>query len=118
MSTFKITIQRKTDARWLVVVEQYQWGDFLSIRSEGTLALQDDFRTELLGMEYDPQAYGMILGQALFHGSIRDALMQARARSVERIRVLLVVEAPELKPLRWERLCAPVRQGSGWRLMA
>src|SRR5262249_58248409 len=47
-------------------------------------------------------------GQALFRDEVRDAFVQALAKSDARLHLLLFIEAAELKGLRWERLCAPV----------
>ena len=43
--------------------------------------------------------------------------MQALARSEDRLHVLLFIEDPELKDLRWERLCAPL-DGARWDFLA
>jgi WD40 repeat protein len=117
MHTLEITIQRDMGTGWPVVVEHHLPGSLPS-RQEGVIHLDEERRTDLLRQEYSPEAYGTVLGQALFQGRVRDAFMQARATSEERLRVLLVIEAPDLKTLRWERLCAPARQGERWRLLA
>lgn len=104
MHTFEITIQRKVDDHWPIVVEQGQAGVFLPIRDEGALHLD---LTTLLS-QADPLDYGTVLGQALFRDDIRDAFVRARADSEDNLRVLLFVEDDELKSLRWERLCAPL----------
>ena len=65
-----------------------------------------------------PRAYGTLLGEALFAGAIRDAFVAARSGAgAGGLRVLLVIEDPELRPLRWERLCAPDGVG-GWDFLA
>jgi formylglycine-generating enzyme required for sulfatase activity len=106
MLTLELTIQRKTDDGWPVVAEQIQPG-LLPVRSEGLLRLD---QTALL-RQITPHDYGVTLGQAVFQGSIRDAFVHALAESAEGIRLLCFVEAPELRSLRWERLCAPVGPG-------
>ena len=48
-----------------------------------------------------------MLGKALFQENIRDAFVQALRESDGGLRVLLFIEAPDLRTWRWERLCAP-----------
>ena len=105
MSTFEITIQRKSGDTWPVVVEQSASGVFLPVRKEGTLQLD---REGLLLSQPDPKAYGTILGQAVFRDDVRDAFVQAVTKSDDCLHVLLFVEDAELRTLRWERLCAPL----------
>lgn len=106
MLTLEITIQRRTAESWPLVAEQLQPG-LLPTRSEGVLTLN---QTALLA-QLTPRAYGTALGQAIFQGQIRDAFAGALAESAEGIRLLLFVEADDLRQLRWERLCAPFQQG-------
>jgi hypothetical protein len=108
MNTFEITVQRKSGNSWPIVVEQSAAGVFLPVRNEGVL--QDDleeFQTRLRS-QASAKEYGTLLGRALFRDEIRDALVQALAKSDDRLHVLLFIEAAELKGLRWERLCAPL----------
>lgn len=56
------------------------------------------------------------MGQALFRDDVRDAFVRARAESDDNLRVLLFVEADDLRVLRWERLCAPI--DGGWNFLA
>ena len=72
-------------------------------RSEGLLQLD---RVELLAL-LDPLSYGTLLGQGVLSRGVRDTFVRARAGG-ETVHVLLFVEAPELRDLRWERLCAPL----------
>ncbi|HSN78625.1 MAG TPA: hypothetical protein VL334_26440 [Anaerolineae bacterium] len=74
MVTFEITIQRKSLTGWPVVVERSAPGQFLPMRSEGTLQLDLD----LLRRQVTPLDYGTVLGQALFAGPVRDACSSAR----------------------------------------
>ena len=61
--------------------------------------------------------YGEILGRAVFVDARRELFLQARAFARDTpLQVLLVVEAPDLQGLYWERLCAPAV--SGWQLLA
>jgi len=107
MLTLEITIQRRTEERWPLVAEQLQPG-LLPTRSEGLLTLSQ----AVLLAQLTPRAYGTALGQAIFQGQIRDAFAGALAESADGIRLLLFVEADDLRQLRWERLCAPFIQGS------
>jgi hypothetical protein len=92
----------------------------LPLRSEGRLELAEDYQADLLSKQLDAHDYGETLGQALFQGTLRDSYMAARAEAEaaqQPLRILLVVEDPDLKPLRWGRLCAP--DGSdGWNFLA
>ncbi|MCP4376147.1 MAG: CHAT domain-containing protein [bacterium] len=114
MNTFEITIQRKSGDNWPVVVEHSQSGAFLPTRSEGLLYLG----LGELKKQTTPLTYGTVLGKALFQDEVRDAFVRARATGENALRVLLVVEDPELKLLRWERLCAPIRLGGQWAFLA
>jgi len=104
MNTFEITIQRKAGDTWPVIAEQSCPGSFLPVRSEGVLAVDPEQLLALL----NAQAYGTHLGKTLFGGSIRDAFTRALADSNNDLRVLLFIEAEDLRMLRWERLCAPL----------
>src|SRR5215207_7545924 len=118
MSTFEITIERKTGDGWPVVVERTSPGASLRLRAEGTLLLGPEAEQALLAAVIEPEAYGTILGQALFREHVRDALARARAETTgdDRLRVLLTVEDEGLRILRWERLSAPL--DGGWDLLA
>jgi energy-coupling factor transporter ATP-binding protein EcfA2 len=113
---FEITIQRKWDEGWPVVVEQSQTGTFLPVRNEGRLALDEDSYQEHLLRQDTPLDYGSVLGKALLRDQVRDAFARARTESKDDLRLLLFVEDDELKTLHWERLCAPL--DGGWRLLA
>ncbi|MGB8646669.1 MAG: CHAT domain-containing protein [Anaerolineae bacterium] len=104
MDTLQITIQRKTGESYPVVVEYGASGAFLPVRTEGFAQIDPG---ALLPLNLNTHAYGVVLGQALFHGPIHDAFTRARAASAEQLRILLFVEPLELKSLRWERLCVP-----------
>jgi hypothetical protein len=104
MNTFQITIQRKSGDSWPVVVEESREGVFLPVRKEGLLKIEE---AEPLGQP-TPKDYGTVLGKALFQENIRDAFVQSLRESGDCLRVLLFVEAPDLRTWRWERLCAPL----------
>ena len=91
-----------------VAVEEDLPGSPLAIRGEGRLVLD----VEALRACATPRDYGLRLGEALFSGATLAAWQRARARGRERLHVVLAVEAPELRGLRWERLCAPL--GEAW----
>lgn len=102
---FEITIQHKTDEKgWPIVVEQNQLEDSLPIRKNGLL------RLNITELQSQPTRldYGTFLGKALFQEEIRDAFIHALADSNDKLRVLLFVEADDLKSLHWERLSAPL----------
>src|SRR5215471_2796785 len=108
MNTFEITVQRKSGNTWPIVVEQSAAGVFLPVRNEGVLQADlAEFQAQL-DSQTSAREYGTLLGQALFRDEVRDAFVQALAKSDARLHVLLFIEAAELKGLRWERLCAPV----------
>ena len=93
MHTFEITIQRKSGDVWPVVVEESASAVFLPVRHEGTLQLD---LTELAS-QTTPKDYGVVLGRALFRDEVRDAFVQALTKSQDYLRVLLFVEADDLK---------------------
>jgi hypothetical protein len=111
MNSCKITIQRKMAEQWPVVLEQQEAGNTLEMRTEGFLSLA----LEVLAAQVTAREYGTVLGQALFQEEIRDAFLHARAQSKDRLSVQLFVEAPDLRTLRWERLCAPL--DDQWRFL-
>src|ERR1700686_3605172 len=104
MYSFKITMQHKVGEQWPVVLEEKATDESLEIRSEGLFSL--DLQT--LSTQVTSRDYGMMLGQALFQGGVRDTFLHAQAQSEDRLSVQLFVEAPDLRTLRWERLCAPL----------
>jgi len=66
-NTLEITIQRRADGAWPVVVEDHRAGSLLSVRSEGQLELGEE------PAESSAIDYGTALGRGLFRDSIRDA---------------------------------------------
>jgi HEAT repeat protein len=73
----------------------------------GELGL-DEFELRLADFDIDPKAYGEHLFHALFNGRMRDVYFWAVGRAEERtngrLRVRLLIEAPRLHVLYWERL--------------
>jgi hypothetical protein len=108
MQTFEITIQRQVDDTWPVVVIQSTTGVFLPTRREGILELD----TSKLISASGPFEYGKLLGESLFRSSIRDAYVEALARSDDALHILLHIEDSKLRRLYWGRLCSPV--GGRW----
>jgi hypothetical protein len=108
MPTLEITVQRRTPEGWPVVTERRATDLAPPARGDGLLTLDPDV---LLAKQDDPDEYGLLLGQALFQGAIADELGLARKESLravgERLHLFLHVEAPDLRPLHWERLYAP-----------
>lgn len=119
MDIFEITIQYRQENGWPVVAERTRPSE-LPLRSEGWLKLDEEYEVDLLSKQGNARDYGETLGQALFQDTLRDSYMAARSNTEDAkqpLRVLLVVEDPGLKPLRWERLCAPDGSG-GWDFLA
>lgn len=125
MNIFEITIQRKYQDSWLVVVEHNKPNELPS-RSEGRLKLKpnnDGIFDELEELVWNPTTeYGEMLGKALFYDELRDAFATALAtipyndipnsdHNQNCLHILLHIEAEELKKLRWEKLCAPLNGG-------
>ena len=110
MNTFEITIQKKRDDFWPVVVERRASNMELAIRDEGVLFLDKS----ALNLHLMPLAYGIALGKALFRETVRDAFIKALERE-EKLHVMLEIEDDELRFERWERLCAPL--AAGWNFL-
>lgn len=112
MPTFELTLQRKTDSGYPVIAALTRPGGFLPLRREGMLNLD---AASLVELQYDPLAYGTALGQTLFVDEIRDTFREGLAAG-EPLRVLLSVEAPDLRTLDWHRLAAPF--DGCWRIIS
>lgn len=111
MNLFEITIQHKSNKGWPITALRYQTGDLLPVRSE------DYFNIDMKAVNaalYIPEDYGALLGKSVFRGEIEKAFIQALtdAKGINaKLRVLLFIEADDLRNLRWERLCAPTDRG-------
>ena len=90
----EITIQRRVDGGWPVVAERHKPGTLLPVRSEGRLESAGEPSSS------GARAYGTTLGCMLFRDAIRDAFVQARSDQPDGVRVLVFVEAEELKAWR------------------
>ncbi len=107
MNVLEITLQRKVENDWPAIGVFSRAGDSLPVRTESGLQLD----IQSLLPYANPKEYGIALGKALFQDDLRDALTRARAQAREDqqpLRILLNVEAEDLKSLHWERLCAPL----------
>ncbi|MFZ1342999.1 CHAT domain-containing protein [Thiothrix eikelboomii] len=119
MASLQITVQHRR-----VGGQEHSWpvsavfdsNDGLPYRKEGTLILPSDWQYELRRLSWDANKYGKFLGEALFKGSFRLIIYQA-LNEPNFIKVFLNVEAPELTPLRWERLFFPDSSDS-WHSLA
>jgi WD40 repeat protein len=100
----EITVQRAIERTWPVVAF-HEDGRGLRVRVQGVLELDPG---TLPTVYTSIRAYGTVLGRALFHDALGQALDRARQEAEDGVRVLLQVEADDLRDLRWERLCAPV----------
>lgn len=103
MNLLEITVQRGAVGRWPVVAFAED-GKGLRVRIQTDLQLDP---TEVLAASANVKSYGALLGHALFRDELREALTHARDDSEDGVRVLLYVEADDLRELRWERLCSP-----------
>jgi hypothetical protein len=112
LAIFEIAIQRASEEGWPVVVEWSDSNAGLPVRSDGL----SQFDLVALNSQITPRDYGTILGKALFRDDVRDAFLQALARSDEHLSVLLFVEERDLRILRWEWLCAPL--DGGWDFLS
>ncbi|MBX9253028.1 CHAT domain-containing protein [Desmonostoc muscorum CCALA 125] len=100
----EITIQHKKETFWPVIAEYRRKGEFFAKRYEGKLQLNVN---ELL-TQVTPLNYGKVLGAALFQGSIKTSYTTALSMSSSSnklLRILLFIEAEDLRTYRWERLC-------------
>ena len=112
MNTLELTLQRKTDSGYPVIAALTRPSGFLPLRREGMLNLDIPALSDL---QYAPLAYGTALGQALFVDDIRDTFREGLSGG-EPLRVLLSIEAPDLRVLDWHRLAAPF--DGRWRCLA
>ncbi|MEO0870140.1 MAG: hypothetical protein AAFY17_17260, partial [Cyanobacteria bacterium J06642_11] len=106
---------------WPVVVK-YKGKDGLISHKEGTLELSDKQRQELIANGNDAEAYGTLLGCALFKDKVGTAFSDAFIGSEFQLRFFLSIEVDDnddLRTLHWERLCFPEdRDQEEWSLLA
>jgi len=117
LSTFEITVQRKVDGEWPLVVRHQPGQGALSLWSRGKLVLDPatlDFTTA------GEKDYAIALGEAIFHDDIRDAFVRAVAEAKQdndTLRVLLFIEAEDLYSLHWEQLAGLFDRGWDYLLL-
>lgn len=120
MNTVELTVQRATADGWPVVIEETLSETISPLRHEAILRMQagelSGFLERLRTSQSDPVLYGTELGKFLLQGEIGRLLDQARARGSDGTRVLLTIEADDLKQLYWQRLCVPI--DGRWRPVA
>lgn len=119
----EITIQSKSgESRWPIVVRCKQ-PDGLIIHSKETLKLNQEDFNQLIAQSENEKEYGLLLGQALFQGAVRETFIRSLSKTTQdsHLRILLSIEVAEndpLKTLHWERLCAPIDTDGSWHLLA
>ena len=104
-----ITIKPRQDDAWPVEAVLQDRPRTIPAVIAGTLRIDE---TELRSL-VDPLAYGAYLGEALLRGAIRDAFVRALA-GASPLHLLISIDARELRPLLWERLCGPAGAGFGF----
>ena len=111
MYSFSITI-RRVRSELKVIAESSEPGITTAVRTENLLCL-DVSQLPDVPTGYSDRggllAYGTALGQAVFAGGVGRAFQRAQRGADQAnavLHVLLSVEEDELKPLRWERMCA------------
>lgn len=113
MHTFEITIQRGNHESWPVVARQQSGPNALTTWAEGIFDLDLQLLNQSLPTDHQ---YGILLGQNLFRGQLRDAFIRAYSgakAASEPLRVWLIVESDDLRSRHWEQLCAPF-EGERW----
>ena len=108
MGLFEITVQRQAVGTWPVVVRYQPSSGELTQWRWGRLALD---LNDMVALFHSEKQYGELLGRALFREEIREAFVHAVAAVTsvdESLRVLLIVEADDLRHLHWEQLHAPL----------
>ena len=109
-NTLEVTIQGRQAKGWPVVMGWRDDGG-LRLTEKGALVLNQ----KALLRAVDRRSYGEALGRALFHDGLLSAFDRALT-ATDCLHVLLVIEDPALRELRWERLCAPL--DGGWKHLA
>lgn len=100
--SLSITIGVKTGESWPVEAVLIEQPRALKIVSRGQFAVD----LEELQATEEPKAYGALLGRALFTEAVRDLFVRGTAGAGP-LHLMLSFDAPELRPLWWERLCGP-----------
>jgi hypothetical protein len=97
-----VTIGVKTEGFWPVEVVLHEQPRSLPIVGAGKFVVD----LEELQSTVQPRPYGEMLGRALFTDSVRDLFVRGESGAGP-LHLMLSLDAPELRPLQWERLCAP-----------
>ena len=111
MSVFEITIQRKDEDTWPVVVRYQPGAHELSLWSRGRLELDPQTLVPMLPSQKE---CGRRLGKAVFRRDIRDGFVRAVAKAKvmgKPLRMLQIVKANGLRGLHWAQLHAPFDRG-------
>ncbi|HEY5141302.1 MAG TPA: CHAT domain-containing protein, partial [Methylococcales bacterium] len=119
---FEITIQRKLDGYWPIVVK-VKHPDGLPTQTEGRFQLSEDDFQELTAAQGNEKQYGTLLGKALFRDDVERTFIRNLSKSSQDcpLRIMLSNETDdedELRKLYWERLCAPIDADGTWNLLA
>lgn len=101
-----IAIRAKAGDAWPVEATLHERARTMPAVITGSFCVDDQAMRGIV----DPQVHGAALGAALFHGAVHDAFTRA-VRGKGPLHVLLSIDAAELRPLLWERLCGPQRGG-------
>jgi tetratricopeptide (TPR) repeat protein len=119
---FEITIQRKSDDYWPMVVRVKNL-DGLTTQAKGRFQLSEDDFQELTEAQDNEKEYGTLLGKQLFREDVRETFIRNLSKSSQDcpLRIMLSNETDdkdELRKLHWERLCAPIDADGTWNLLA
>src|SRR4051812_8796639 len=109
MNRLKLTLRRAPNsaAGWRVGAEYLPDSQLAATYREGDLRLDRERVTNLAflpPLAENVLAYGIALGEAVFHDDVGQLFDHALGQARAGLRVLLSIEDPELKRYRWERL--------------
>ena len=113
MKILKITIQHKIEGKNRWSVKGVVIGDGYPYQRKVELNLGEEWRKEL-SQNINSNDYGKFLGETLFNSSLRDLcinIIKDTENSEESPRLFLIIEAPKLQSLHWERLFFPDSSG-------
>ncbi|MFB2920618.1 CHAT domain-containing protein [Aerosakkonema funiforme] len=113
---FEITIQRKHEDYWPVVVT-FKGRDGLRKHAEGDLRLTSDQFEKLI--KFRSQKYGEELGKALFNGNVYELFLESfeqDSSTTFRLLLSITAEDPEIKTLHWEWLCVKIK--GTWKFLS
>jgi len=116
MDIFRITIKERSGGAWPVAARHEPVGRTGKVDYDDQLKLPAGYEARLLAVSLEPQAYGTILGKALFNDELLEKFYTARGAGAGEIRVILSIEDASLQRLHWQRLC--YYQNSQWQFLA